>query len=213
MCSSYTFHIKPMKKYVAEFFGTFVLTLVVALSLAGTFGVPTPVLAGLTLALFVYTIGPISGAHINPGVTIGLWLIGKIKGNEAINYLLAQFLGAGVAHIIVLLLKGWGSFVNVQNTLTGGIVVGFAEIVGMIIFTFGIAAVIFNKVPVVLSGAVIGGSLFIGITIASLLGSNGILNPAVALGIGSFNFMYLVGPIFGAYLGMNLYKRLIKKDL
>lgn len=201
-----------MKKYVAEFFGTFVLTLVVALSLSGTFPIPTPVLAGITLALFVYTIGHVSGSHINPAVTIGLWFIGKIKENEAINYLLAQFLGAGLAHIVVLLLKGWGSFVTVQDGLTGGIVVGFAEIVGMVIFTFGIASVVYGKVSNAISGAVIGGSLLIGITVASLLGSNGVLNPAVALGIGSFNFMYLVGPILGAYAGMNLYKRLLRKE-
>ncbi len=201
-----------MKKYIAEFFGTFVLTLVVALSLSGRFSVPTPVLAGLTLALFVYTIGDVSGSHINPAVTIGLWFMGKIKQKEAINYLFAQFLGAGIAHIIVLLLKGWGSFAVVQDTLTGGIVVGFAETIGMIIFTFGIAAVIYGKVSNVLSGFIIGGSLFIGITVATLFGSNGVLNPAVALGIGSFNFMYLVGPILGSYLGMNLYKKLLKKE-
>ena len=55
---------------------------------------------------------------------------------------------------------------------------------------------------------VVGGSLLLGIAVAALLGSNGVLNPAVALGIGSFNVMYVLGPILGSVLGMQLYKRL-----
>ena len=59
-----------IKKYVAEAVGTAILTLVVALSLAGKFSVPTSILAGSVLALFVYTVGQISGAHINPAITM-----------------------------------------------------------------------------------------------------------------------------------------------
>lgn len=199
-----------MNKYMAEFFGTFVLTLVVSLSLTTPFPIPTPVLAALTVGLFVYTIGHVSGAHINPAVTTALWIIGKIKENDAINYLLAQFLAAGLANITVLIIKGSNSFLNVQDKLTGGIVVGFAETIGMIIFTFGLMAVVSGKVSQSLSGLVVGGSLLLGIIVASLFGSNGVLNPAVALGIGSFNFMYLVGPMIGAYIGMNIYKRILK---
>lgn len=199
-----------MNKYMAEFFGTFVLTLVVSLSLTTAFPIPTPVLAALTVGLFVYTIGHVSGAHINPAVTTALWITGKIKENEAINYLLAQFLAAGLANITVLIIKGSDSFLNVQDKLTGGIVVGFAETIGMIIFTFGLMAVVLGKVPQALSGLVVGGSLLLGIVVASLLGSNGVLNPAVALGIGSFNFMYLVGPMIGAYIGINMYKHILK---
>lgn len=199
-----------MNKYMAEFFGTFVLTLVVSLSLTTPFSIPTPVLAALTVGLFVYTIGHVSGAHINPAVTTALWITGKIKENEAINYLLAQFLAAGLANITVLIIKGSDSFLNVQDKLTGGIIVGFAETIGMIIFTFGLMAVVSGKVPQTLSGLVAGGSLLLGIVVASLLGSNGVLNPAVALGIGSFNFMYLIGPMVGGYIGMYMYKHVLK---
>jgi glycerol uptake facilitator-like aquaporin len=59
-----------------------------------------------------------------------------------------------------------------------------------------------------MSGLVVGGSLLLGIALASLLGSNGVINPAVALGIGSFNVMYVLGPVLGSLLGMQVYKRL-----
>ena len=55
----------------------------------------------------------------------------------------------------------------------------------------------------------VGGSLLLGITVAVLLGSNGMLNPAVAFGTGSFGIMYVLGPVIGAVLGMQAYKRLM----
>lgn len=64
------------KKLLAEGFGTFILTLTAMFSILGSFDVPTPVLVGLTLMLFVYTIGSLSGAHLNPAVTVGLWSFG-----------------------------------------------------------------------------------------------------------------------------------------
>ena len=77
-----------MKKYIAEGLGAGTLTLVVALSLAGIFPVSTPVLAGLVLGLFVYTIGYISGSHINPAVTLGVWSLNKISGKDALGYII-----------------------------------------------------------------------------------------------------------------------------
>lgn len=66
-----------MNKYIAEAIGTFALTLAVGLSLAGEFPVSTPILAALTLGLFVYSVGHLSGTHLNPAVTIGAWSIKK----------------------------------------------------------------------------------------------------------------------------------------
>ncbi|MCU0678301.1 MAG: aquaporin [Candidatus Pacebacteria bacterium] len=193
-----------MKKYVGEAVGTLVLTLVVALALVGTFVVPVPVLAALTLGLFVYSLGHLSGAHINPAVTVGAWSIGKVTTDDLIKYIIAQCIGAGAALLIVQ------SMVSETADLivTSGLEVGLAELIGTAIFTFGIASVVFGKTPAVMSGMVIGGSLLLGIATAALLGSNGVLNPAVALGIGSFNIMYVLGPILGSVLGMQVYKRL-----
>jgi len=190
-----------MKKYIAEALGTFTLALVVGLSMAGRFPVPTPVLAGLVLMLFVYSMGHISGTHINPAVTIGLWSIKKIKGHEAAIYIVCQFIGAALALWLVSSVIGLPSQVTIDS-----FTVGFAEALGTFFFAFGIASVVYGKTPGVMSGVVIGGSLLLGITIAAILGSNGILNPAVALGIKSFNFTYLVAPIVGSVLGMQAYK-------
>ncbi|MEY2665601.1 MAG: hypothetical protein RLZZ480_706 [Candidatus Parcubacteria bacterium] len=195
-------------KLIAEAIGTFTLALAVLanLSMEAPF-VPTPVVAGLVLALFVYTIGARSGCHINPAVTLGLWSINKIKTNEAVSYIIAQIIGALVAFGLASTLLG-----NAEMTLgmaPESMTVFIAEAVGTILFTFGIAAVVSGKVRDDMSGIVIGGSLLLGILIAVGLGSAGILNPAVALSLGSLNLSYALGSIIGAMLGMNLYRRFI----
>ncbi len=192
-----------MKKYIAEVLGTLALTLVVGLSLAGTFPVSTPVLAGLTLVLFAYSIGHLSGAHINPAVTIAAWSIKKIKTDEAIGYLIAQFLGAALALAIVSGTVGMPAL-----TVSNDWMVGLAELIGMFFFAFGIAALLYGHVSRDHSGLVAGGSLLLGAAIAALMGSTGLVNPAVALGVNSFNLMYILGPIVGAVLGMQAYKYL-----
>lgn len=191
------------KKYIAELLGTFALTLVVGLSLSGNFPLPTPMAAALVLGLFVYSIGHISGTHINPAVTIGLWSIKKITTNDALYYIGAQFIGGLLAALVIKMTLGIHSL-----PVTDSLMVMCAEILGTFFFTFGIASVVYGKAPNSLSGIVVGGSLLFGITIAALVGSNGVLNPAVALGIGSFNLSYIVAPIIGSILGMNLYKYL-----
>jgi len=196
-----------MKKYIAELLGAFLLTLVVILSLAGQFPVSTPILAGLTLGLFVYTAGGISGAHINPAVTIGIWSLGKITPPEAAKYIVAQFAGALLALWVGSLFTGATASLNFMGG-SNTMIVGAAEFLGTIIFTFGIAAVVLGKIPTDITGVVIGGSLLLGLSLAAIK-SNAVLNPAVALGIGSFSWMYLLAPIAGSLVGMNLYKWLV----
>lgn len=192
-----------MKKYLAELLGTATLTLVVGLSVAGAFPVPTPVLAALTLGLFVYSIGHISGSHINPAVTLSALSIGKISLSEAGKYIVVQVLGATAALFALQYFVAMPAL-----TPETGISVGLAEALGAFLFTFGIASVIYERAPRHQSGLVVGGSLLLGITVAALLGTNGVLNPAVALGIGSFNLMYVLGPIVGGVAGMQLYRYL-----
>lgn len=190
-----------MKKYIAEALGAGTLTLVVGLSLAGTFPVSTPVLAALTLGLFVYSLGHVSGTHINPAVTIGIWSIGKIGNKDALLYIVAQFLGALVA---LGLLREFNMVTPL--TIDNSFLIGVAEMLGAFFFTFGIASVVYGKVSNSLSGLMVGGSLLLGIAMSAVLGANGVLNPAVAFGISSFGVMYILGPIVGAVLGMQAYK-------
>ena len=189
------------QKFLAEFIGTLTLTFIVILSLAGIFPIATPVLAAITLGLFVYSVGHISGTHINPAVTIGLWSIKKINTNDALSYIMAQIFGAATALIIGMLMD-----ITYDITASSTIMTGLAEMAGMILFTFGIASVVFGNVHKAMSGVVVGTSLFMGIAIAALMGSNGVLNPAVAVGIKSFSVMYLVGPLVGSVIGMKLYE-------
>ena len=184
-------------KYIAEFFGTFGLTLAVMLSLAAGKPLATPFVAALTLGLFVYTIGPVSGAHLNPAVTIGLLSIKKISPREAIKYIVAQFLGALIVFIIIRFTSHIPSSPQEVNSAAAGA----AELLGAFFFTFGIAAVVYEKVPASLSGVVVGGSLLLGIFMAAGV-SSAVLNPAVALGINSLTPEYVLAPIIGAILGM-----------
>ncbi|PIQ73833.1 hypothetical protein COV58_00380 [Candidatus Roizmanbacteria bacterium CG11_big_fil_rev_8_21_14_0_20_36_8] len=189
------------QKYLAEYFGTLTLTLVVILSLAGIFPVSTPVLAAITLGLFVFSVGHISGTHLNPAVTIGLLAIKKINSSDALSYIMVQVFGAITALIISMVMG-----ISYEITVESSLMIGIAETVGMIFFSFGIASVVFGNIHKAVSGIVIGGSLFMGIAIAALMGSNGVLNPAVAVGIKSFSIMYILGPIVGSVIGMKFYE-------
>lgn len=194
-------------KLIAEALGTFTLALAVLANLSMEVPlVPTPVVAGLVLGLFVYTIGGKTGCHINPAVTLGLWSINKIKTNDAMGYIIAQFAGALLAYAAASSMLGSEMTLGMRpESLT----IFLAEALGAFLFAFGIAGVVYGKVRDDMSGIVIGGSLLLGILLAVALGSAGILNPAVALALGYLNLSYALGAIVGAMLGMNLYRRVI----
>lgn len=194
------------QKHIAEAFGTFTLALAVLTSLHMESSIiATPVVAALTLGLFVYTIGGKSGCHINPAVTLGLWSINKIKTNDAMKYIVAQLIGALLAFGLSTAILGTKSTGMAPESMADFL----AETIGALLFGFGIAAVVFGKIKDDIVGLVIGGSLLLGIILAAGFGSMGILNPAVALTLGAFNLSYVLGEIIGVALGMNLYRKLI----
>jgi aquaporin Z len=94
------------KKYAAEFIGTAALVFmgcgsaVIAGEKVGFLGISLAF--GLSVLVMVYAIGPISGCHINPAITIAMLTAGKIKGKDAVAYIVAQCLG-GIAGAAVLL--------------------------------------------------------------------------------------------------------------
>lgn len=192
-----------MRKYAAEFLGTFGLTLAVLLSLSNILPpLPTAVVAALTLGLFVYTVGHISGTHLNPAITLAILSIRRISLKDAGAYIFSQFLGSITAFIVAsqFFLRE-APLLSVPDSLT----IGGAELIGTFFFAFGVAAVVWGRVPAALNGVVVGGSLLLGISIAATA-SNGILNPAVAFGVGSLSLTYALGPILGAILGMWVFK-------
>lgn len=188
----------------AEFLGTFMLSFaVLSVVLRTSFPFFGALTAGLTLAVLVLVIGKASGAHVNPAVTLGLWSQKKIDTAQSIVYIAAQLLGGLVA------VRAAERLIDPQPLLsltTGGFEskVIIAEALGAFIFTFGIAAAVSNLYDGGKLAATIGGSLFLGIMVASLA-SNGVLNPAVAIGISSWSWSYAVGPLLGAVLGMSTY--------
>ncbi len=199
-----------VKKIIAETLGTFTLCLAVLLS-ANTinFPVPIPVIAGLTVGVFVYTIGAISGCHLNPAVTLGLLSLRKIEPTVASKYIVGQTIGAVLALITAIVI---GFQITGSTDLIGELTIIPGEIIGTAILTFGIASVVFGKISDGAAGAVIGGSLALGAFIAGLMGAPGFLNPAVALASKSLSLITLLSPIIGAIIGMQTYKFLVKKN-
>lgn len=198
------------KKYIAEAIGTFALSFIVleAVSLKGAVPLPVPVIAGLTLGLFVYTIGSLSGCHINPSVTLGLLSIKKISIKDGAGYIIAQCAGAVgavlLAQVFVIVRPLAGDLFAFDLT------VFCAEVLGTFFFTFGIASVVYGKAKEQMSGIVVGLSLLLGVLIASFAGSAGILNPAVAFALNAISITYVLAPIVGSIIGFQTYTYLVE---
>ncbi len=120
------------KKLFAEAIGTMVLVLM-GCGAAVTNGGATSVQAVLTIAFafglsvvaMAYTIGGISGCHINPAITLGVWLSGKMEAKEAIGYMIAQIIGAIIGSAILFaIVTGMGSTPNPDCTTGAN---GYAE--------------------------------------------------------------------------------------
>lgn len=190
---------------VAEFLGTAFLTSTVLAQANSNVIVNkswfVAAIAGLTLATLVLAIGRVSGAHVNPAITIGLWTLRKIETTTAAVYIAAQLLGAAVALRLFQYLQG-DVLPNIAGSFEWRIFV--AEAVGALIFGFGVAAAVTQKLQGLKAAFTIGTSLMLGAVFAAVA-SNGIINPALSLGLNSWSWTYVAAPILGAVLGMNIY--------
>lgn len=153
---------------LSEFVGTFFLALA-ALSVPAPF---TIFAVGIVLLVAVYVMGPISGAHLNPAVTIGLIAARQFPFGDGILYIVAQIAAALVAKVVVSQrwIGTWGSYSS------AGIV---AEFIGFGILMLAVAAVTEKRVTAAGSGVAVGPALMAGLFI-----SGGVLNPAVAIAMG-----------------------------
>lgn len=211
-----------MKKYVAEFIGTFTLVLfgcgtaVVSGQAVGHLGIAFAF--GFALVAMAYGIGPVSGCHINPAVSLGVFTAGRMKINDLAGYIVGQLLGAiaGAAVVAVIaegLVAGYSVTTNGlgQNGWGEGYLAGYSLSAGMV-FEF-VATMIF---VIVILGSTQGGAptqmagLAIGITLVAIhifgINITGVsVNPARSLGPALFVggkalaqvWMFLIVPSIG----------------
>jgi aquaporin Z len=222
-----------MKQGFAEFIGTFWLVLggcgsaVLAAAFPdvgiGLLGVSFAF--GLTVLTMAYAIGHISGCHLNPAVSIGLWMAGRFPATKLLPYIAAQVLGgiagAGVLYLIAsgkadfslaggFASNGFGAHSPGGYSLTACLI---TEVVMTMMFLIIILGATDSRAPQGLAPVAIG----LGLTLIHLISipvTNTSVNPARSLGVAVFAgdwaigqvWLFWVAPIVGAMLGAVIYK-------
>ena len=228
------------KTYLAEFIGTMVLV-AIACGVAAIVGcadaagkVATSLSFGLVIVAMAYSIGNISGCHINPAVSVAMLINKKITWKEFFGYIVSQILGAFVGALIVALFSG--GFENIAGCVNGtaGIeILGYGEtaalfvalgveIVLTFVFVIAILGVTSKSENGAVSGLVIGGALtLVHLIGTSLTGTS--VNPARSIGPAIVNafggsltglsqiWIFIVGPMIGGILAAVVYKFLSSK--
>lgn len=227
------------KAYLAEFIGTFTLvfigTAVATLQgylghgAAGWLGISFAF--GFTLMVLVMVIGPVSGCHLNPAVTIPMALCGRMEKNQAFGYIVTQLLGAVAASgVLYALLSGLPDYNLADHGLgangnpkamTTGALFGW-EVVLTALFLFTIFTATRKDAPANLAPFAIGGFLFVAHLVGAHIGDAS-LNPARSFGPAMVEggaaqkvlWVFIVAPIIGGLLGCGLFRLLYgqeKKD-
>jgi len=220
-----------MKKNLAEFLGTFWLVLGGCGSAVLAAGFPNigigllgvSLAFGLTVLTIVYSLGHISGAHLNPAVTIGLWAGGRFSAKEILPYVISQIAG-GIAAAAVLYIIATGNGSEIGNFAAngygehspGGYSV-VAAIVSELVMTFMFLLIILGatdpKAPKGFAGLAIGLALTL-IHLISIPVTNTSVNPARSISQAVFVgdwalsqlWLFIVIPIAGAILAGLVYK-------
>ena len=223
-----------MNKYLAELIGTFWLVLggcgsaVLAANIPGThLGIAyagVSLAFGLTVLTMAYAIGHISGCHLNPAVSIGLWAGGRFEKKELGPYIAAQVIGAIIAAAVLYLIAsgqpGWtagGFATNGYGDLSphkyGLFSVLVCEVVMTAIFLFVIMGATDERAPAGLAPVAIGLCLTL-IHLVSIPVSNTSVNPARSTGVALFAgsgpllqlWLFWFAPIVGGIIGAKLYR-------
>ncbi len=187
---------------LAEFLGTGVLVMV-ALVLSQTTGVPYFIATSvaITLALVYVLFGSVSGGHFNPAITIGMWAARKLPTIRGISYIAAQLLGGVAAWQLFQYFTGQALPVKSSSWSTTA---WLAEVVGTAILAMGLTAALTRRLDTLTTALTYGASFFAGILVAATA-SAAYLNPASALALRNFNTVYILGPLVGGIIGVNLY--------
>ncbi|MGR8999493.1 MAG: aquaporin Z [Gammaproteobacteria bacterium] len=228
-----------MKQYGAELFGTFWLVLggcgSAVLSAAfpdvgiGLLGVAFAF--GLTVLTMVYAIGHVSGCHLNPAVSIGLWAGGRLPADKLLPYIIAQCLGAIIAGgILYIIVSGKADFTTIGSFAANGygehspggyslLSALVTEIVMTMMFVFVILSATHKNAPSGFAGLAIGLCLTL-IHLISIPVTNTSVNPARSLGVAIYVgdwalaqlWLFWVAPIAGALLGAVIYRLINSSD-
>jgi aquaporin Z len=217
------------KKLVAEMIGTFVLvfggvgTAVLAGGCVGALGVALAF--GFTLLVMAYAIGPISGCHINPAVTLGMFMAKRIKGKEALLYMVAQVIGAILAAgILFIVASGAPGFDAVASGFgsngygdhsPGGYELGAVMVIEVVLTALLTLTVLFTtdkKAAAGFAGIPIGIVLAL-IHLISIPVDNTSVNPARSIGPALFQggwaleqlWIFIAAPMGGAALAAIIY--------
>lgn len=220
-----------MKRYFAEFLGTFWLVLggCGSAALASSFGDVGIGLAGVSLAFgltvltIAYSLGHISGAHLNPAVTIGLWAGGRIPVQDVLPYIISQILGGiAAAGVLYLIVTGNGSEIgnfaaNGYGEHSPGGYGMSAAIITELVMTFMFLIVILgstdDRAPKGFAGLAIGLALTL-IHLISIPVTNTSVNPARSISQAVFVqdwalsqlWLFICIPIAGAILAGIVYR-------
>ena len=216
-----------MKKYLAEFIGTAVLVTVGCGTAAATkcngasidaAYILTALAFGLSIVAMAYSIGTVSGCHINPAVTLGVLLNGGISRKDAIGYWIAQFAGGIAGAALVGVFCGFDSGMGANRLYNGNAGLSFLiEVVLTFIFVLTILGVTSSSATSSQAGIVIGLTL----TLVHILGihfTGTSVNPARSFGPAVFAggaalsnvWVFICAPLVGGALAAAIW-RILKK--
>lgn len=215
-----------MKKYISEFVGTCVLTLVACGVAVVTNAniVATSLAFGLVIVAMAYSIGNVSGCHVNPAVSFGMLLSGKMKGKEFVGYIVAQFLGAILGSALLGILVnnfdtlGANTYGMAGQLATNAGIAILVEVILTFIFVTTILGVTSKKENGPVTGIVIGLTL----TLVHLLGisfTGTSVNPARSFAPALFQggdalsqvWVFIIAPLIGAAIAALFYRFVLEE--
>lgn len=214
--------MNSLKKYLAEFIGTFVLVLFACGTAAvvgcsaekGTGYLLTALAFGLVIVAMAYSIGNISGCHINPAVSLAMLVSGKMKIGDFIGYVIAQFAGATAGAAVLMAIVGKDSGLGANALYEGDIWLScLIEVILTFVFVIAILGVTSKEQYTSISGVVIG----LALTLVHILGisfTGTSVNPARSFGPALFVggdalsnvWVFIAAPLVGGLLAALVYK-------
>ncbi len=180
---------------------------------------------GLTIAVMVTATGHISGGHLNPAVTLGLFAAGRVRVTQAIVYIVAQLIGASLAAALLLLVVPTGAPITAQAALgsatpdlSPGVSVGQGILVEAVLTFFLLFAIagtaVDDRTPARIGGLAIGLTVLLDILMGGRL-TGAAMNPARAFGPAlvsghwSNQVVYWIGPVLGGVIAAIVYSYML----